>query len=115
MHQFADWGTSGFKAITWRKVELVRDLVLQVRLLLLWLGQVFPCVVVSVRPDATSAAVTGLTSRIATLLSTWRLAVCLRTQGFSVLSTDLDIVLLKNPLDPQARRLLQLSSCNNYS
>ena len=32
MRDFADWGTSGFKAITWRKVELVRDLVLQVRL-----------------------------------------------------------------------------------
>ncbi len=26
-----DWGTAGIKAITWRKVELVRDLLLQVR------------------------------------------------------------------------------------
>ena len=31
VQDFADWGTSGFKAITWRKVELVRDLVMQVR------------------------------------------------------------------------------------
>ena len=31
VNQIVDWGTSGFKAITWRKVELVRDLLLQVR------------------------------------------------------------------------------------
>ena len=30
MNEMVDWGTSGFKALTWRKVELVRDLILQV-------------------------------------------------------------------------------------